>query len=403
MHTDLLDRNYYFVYTALIFLSIGLMTSPTIVAGYQIFIFYPAVVFLMLQKKKRVSKSSLMLLSLCLWGTLSIFYNFDTINNIGKSFQDLRGYFYGVFAILPIGYFFEKRIKKHFILLINLLVCTIVIAFFVGISSAWFNFNILKFEYIDHHGRSGGFFHYMRYGYGSGLLFLLGLGMLFNKDKIKEFVNIKVLIVGTVFCLAAIGTSQTRGALLGLLAGTPLLFYRYRRKLFRIMTVCGAIFISIIIYFSFFSNVTDYRFLNINDGSNSVRASQWYTAVKVAQDNPVFGLGPGQFKHNVTAYKMKYNIWGLEYAAHAHNIVLEHVANFGFVGLVFFLMFFVFWFLEMYSLNSDFGWVVCSYIVAFFVSGQVELIFDALNSSLLFFIYSMSQYFYLKKTDQVVA
>ena len=396
MQLQVPDYKYRFIFAALIFLALGLMTSPTIVAGYQILIIIPAFLTLYKAKNKKLSKSSLMLLALGLWGLLSALYNLNTLQGAGKSFREVTSYFYGVLFIFPLTYFFRQGIQRHWKIILNMLITTIILAFFVGISKAWFHFDPVKFKFIEHHGRSGGFFNYMRYGYSSGLMFVLGLGMLLNREKIKDFLNIKYLMVGVCFCLAAIGSSQTRGALLGIITATPFLLYRYQRRVFKWVVVAGGIFIAIVVYFSFISNVTKLRFLNINDGSNNVRVSQWYTALKVAQDNPVFGVGPDQFSYNVTTYKKKYDIWGQHYSAHAHNIVLEHLANYGFVGLLFFLLFFAFWLSEMLSLKTDFGWIVGCYILGFFVSGQVEMLFDVVNSNLLFFIYSYSQYIYSK-------
>ena len=151
------------------------------------------------------------------------------------------------------------------------------------------------------------------------------------------------------------------------------------------------------IYFSFISQTTKYRFLNVNQGSNSVRATQWKIALKATEENPVFGLGPDQFSYNVKHYKEKYGYPYKWYSGHAHNVFLEHMANYGYFGGVLLLIFFVTWFFEMLALKNDFGWIIASYILAFFTSGQVEVIFDVINSHILVFIYALSQsYIYFK-------
>jgi O-antigen ligase len=109
------------------------------------------------------------------------------------------------------------------------------------------------------------------------------------------------------------------------------------------------------------------------------------------QEKPLFGLGADQFSYNVKSIKEKYNIWSQEYSGHSHNILLEHAANYGIPGLLAFICFLVFWFLELVKNGSDFAWVIASYLVAFTVGGQVELLFDVINSHLIFFIYSLSQ------------
>jgi O-antigen ligase len=391
------DLRYKFILGALICLVLGLLTSPTIVAGFQILMLIPALITLFKSNDRKLPISSYLLLAVGSWGLISATYNFGNLHSISKSYREATYYFYGVLFIFPLRYFFEKCQAKHVRLLLNILVFTIVVAFFVGITKSWFKFDIVKFKAVpDHHNRSGGFLNYMRYGYGSAMLALLGIGLLFNKEKIKEYVNIKVLITGVVFCLMAIGTSQTRGALLGLVIGLPFLLLRFRPKLFKILSIIAAFFICVVAYFSFVSKATDYRFLNINDGSNSARVTQWLSAFRAAQDNPVFGLGPDEFSYHAIEYKIKYNIGVQYYGAHAHNILLEHAANIGIVGVSFLILFFIFWFKEMISLKNDFGWVIASYILAFLSSGQVENLFDVVNSNIIFFVYSYSQYVYGK-------
>lgn len=390
MHTS--DKKYKFIYTALIFLALGLMTSPTVLAGYQIFIIIPALLLIKpLKNEIKIPKSSWILIAISLWGFISAIYNFDHLIKPSKSFGELKYYLSGVLCIFPLFYFLKKGANRHLKVVLNILCVTIIIAFFVGISKAWFQFNPVKMSFGDYHDRSGGFVNYMRYGYGSSLLFLLGLGMFFNRDKLKEIITPKLFYPALTLSLMAIATSQTRGALLALLAGLPVLLFWYKRKLSIILVLLGAIFASVIIYFSFVSQSTKYRFININQSSNAVRTSQWQTALAAVKEKPIFGLGPDQFSYNVKEIKKKYGIRYDYYSGHAHNIVLEHAANYGYVGAILLILFFIIWFFEMIKLKTAIGFVVSSYIVAFFIGGQVELLFDVLNSHILFFVYSLSQ------------
>jgi O-antigen ligase len=394
MHTNKLDRKYYFIYTALIFLALGLMVSPTIVAGYHIFITIPAfLIFWKYKNEIKVPKSSYILIAISVWGLTSAFYNLDTLIKPLKSFQDVKYYLLGVLCIYPLKYFLEQGSKRHLKVILNILCITIIIAFFVGISKSLFQFNIVKMSFGDYHNRSGGFVNYMRYGYASALLFILGLNIFLNRtnDKVREIITPKLFYPALLLCFLAIGTSQCRGALLSVLASLPFLLWRYKPKVTIILLFLGSIFAAMVIYFSFISQSTKYRFLNINQGSNAVRVSQWQTALSVISEKPLLGLGPDQFSYNVKEYKTKYKIKYDYYSSHAHNILLEHGANYGIPGMVLLIIFFILWFIEMMSMKSVFGWAVGSYLIAFFVGGQVELLFDVINSHLLFFIYSFSQ------------
>ena len=146
-----------------------------------------------------------------------------------------------------------------------------------------------------------------------------------------------------------------------------------------------------------FTGVIKNRFINIKDGSNTVRMSQFYSAAMAIKDNPVLGLGPDQFSYNVPRIKKEYDIWAKDYSGHAHNIFLEHGANYGVLGIILLFGFLLVWFIEMVSMKSAFGWAIASYIMAFTAAGQVELLFDNTNSHIMFFIYSLSQAFKLKE------
>ena len=159
----------------------------------------------------------------------------------------------------------------------------------------------------------------------------------------------------------------------------------------------GGVFFVIVLFFTI-TQTSQYRFLNVYQGSNSVRLSQWQTALKVIEEKPLLGLGPDQFSYNAIPYKLKYDIPFEYYGSHAHNILLEHGAAYGIVGLIFLIGFFMTWFLELVRLKDDISWIFCSYIIGYFCSGQVELLFDVVNSHLLFFMYSLSQvYIHTKK------
>lgn len=403
MHTKQITTLYRFIFTALIFLFLGLTTSPTGVSGYHIIIFIPALILLFRgQGRFKLSGSSISLILLFLWGLLSTIVNFDTIIKPNKAFQDIKYYAFGVLCIPAIQYFIKFDIKKHQRILLNILLITVVIGFFVGVSKAYFSFDPVKWRFGEFHERSGGFNNYMRYGYSSGFMLLLSVGAFLFRGKIKEYVGFKWLIVFMLFNFTAIITSQTRGAVLGIIVASPFLLFKFRPLAAKVISGVGACLLILITVVSFSKELSrgDNRMININDGSNKKRLSQFYSAAMAIKDNPVFGLGADQFSYNVKDIKNKYNIWAKDYSGHAHNIFLEHGANYGIPGMLLFLSFLILWFVEMIKLKSDFGWIVASYILAYTTSGQVELVLDVINSHLLFFIYSFSQVAIINKNQK---
>jgi O-antigen ligase len=385
------EKLYKWMTWAFYFLMLGFLASPTIVSLYHILFVVPAILVFIKGEKIQLSKSAWSLLLLTLWGLIATLVNAGSIIKPFKAYQELQYYLFGALFIQAFHFYFKRtdhHMLKKFIKIVGVVV---VVAFFVGISKAWFGFDPVKMRFGDYHVRSGGFTNYMRYGYASSFLFLLGIGAYLNREKLKNIIASKWFYAGTLFSFCAIFTSQTRGALLGLIIAIPFLFLRYKPRFAKIAIGLGSIFLAIVLYISFSGVNTGSRFLNIKDGSNTVRMSQFLSAVKAIEENPVFGLGADQFSYNVTRLKEKYDIWAKHYSGHAHNIFLEHGANYGLVGLLIFTAFLVLWFIEMIKRRDDLGWVIASYILAFTAAGMVENLFDNTNSHLIFFLYTFSQ------------
>ena len=392
MHTNKLDKKYSFIFWGLIFLFLGLTSSPTLVSGYHILIFIPTLFIFKDGLSYKLKPSSWALLVLSLWALVATLYNEASLIKPFKAYQELKYYLFGVFCIGTLTYFLNKSPKRHIKLLLNLLLFAVVVGFFVGIARSKFGFDPVKWRYVPgrYHERVGGFSNYMRYGYSSALMLVLACGAWFNFDKVKGIVSKNWLIVFTFFSVLAITFSETRGAILASVSGISFLLIKYRPLIGKVLVGLGVTAVISIGVYSFSTKSTN-RYLNINDASNNVRLSQFYSAFKSIQEKPIFGLGADQFSYNVIDIKKRYGIWADDYEGHAHNIFLEHGANYGIPGLIAFISFLILWFLEMIRRKDNLGWIIASYIVAFVIGGQVELLFDVINSHLIFFLYSFSQ------------
>ena len=391
MHTD--TKKFKFIYWGLILFALGLTASPTIVSGYHILIFIPTIFLFKEGMRYKLSKSSWALVALIVWGFIATIYNQADLVKPFKAYQELKYYGFGIFCIATLTYFFKNATTKQIKVLLNLLLFAVVVGFFVGISRSKFGFDPVKFQYVPgkFHTRVGGFTNYMRYGYSSALMLIIALGAWFNFDKVKKYVSKKWLMTFIGFSVLAIIFSETRGALLAAVAGISFLLIKYKPMIGKSLVglgITGVISIAIISFTKSSSN----RYLNINDGSNNVRMSQFLSAYTSIKEKPIFGLGADQFSYNVIDIKKRNGIWADHYSGHAHNILLEHGANYGIPGLIAFICFLGFWFFEMIKAKTDLGWVIASYIVGFSIGGQVELLFDVINSHLIFFLYSYSQY-----------
>lgn len=391
------QENKYLKWTswALFFLMLGFLSSPTVVSLYHIVIVIPAILYFIKGSRIKIPTSAWVLVIFTIWGLITNLVNMESLIKPHRAYQELKFYFFG-FLFLPILTMYFKKVSAHQVKkLINIVSFVAIVAFFVGISKAWFGFDPVKFRFGEFHERSGGFTNYMRYGYASAFLALLGLGVFFNRKKMIKYISPKMFYPAWILSFMAIATSQTRGALLALSIGVPVILLKYKPKLAKVVIALGVVFGSVVIYCSFIDqSITKSRFLNINQASNSVRMTQFQSATKSIEEKPIFGLGADQFSYNVKRLKETYDIDHKQYSGHAHNIMLEHGANYGVVGLAIFLLFMIFWAIEMIKRKDDLGWIVLSYIAAFFVAGQVENLFDNTNSHLFFFIYALSQVYH---------
>ena len=385
-------KNFSFIFWGMIFLFLGLTSSPTLVSGYHIFIFIPTLLLFKNGLKIKIDKSSWALIALVIWGIVATLYNQEDIQKPFKAYQDLKYYFFGVFCIGTLTYFYTLASKKQIRFLLNLLLFAIVVGFFVGIARSKYGFDPVKWAHVGdkYHSRVGGFTNYMRYGYSSALMFVLGVGAVFNYKKLRDYISLKWLTIFLTFNVLAVIFSETRGALLVIVSGISFLLIKYKPLIGKSLVAIGVVLVLTIGIISYTKSSSN-RYLNINDNSNNIRMSQFYSAYKSILDCPVFGLGADQFSYNVKDIKLKHDIWAKDYSGHSHNIFLEHAANYGLPGLLCFLLFLIFWFVELIKNKSDLSWVIASYLVAFVIGGQVELLFDVINSHLLFFMYSFSK------------
>ena len=107
--------------------------------------------------------------------------------------------------------------------------------------------------------------------------------------------------------LAAVATSQTRGGLLALLVSVPFVLLRYKPKLGKAMYGAGFAFFLLII-FATLTKSFESRYLNVFQGSNQTRLSQFQSALYAMKESPIVGLGANQFSYHVTRLKEKYDL-----------------------------------------------------------------------------------------------
>ena len=81
--------------------------------------------------------------------------------------------------------------------------------------------------------------------------------------------------------------------------------------------------------------------------SNTQRIAFFKAAYLSFIEKPMFGLGYKQFEFNVLDIKKRHNIAWTDKAGYAHNNLLEHLASLDFLERWRFVLFSIFWFIEV--------------------------------------------------------
>lgn len=371
---------------ALFFLAAGIFTSVTILGAYQILFAIPLVYYTYLafkNKNYQLPKSAWWLLAFVAVAIISLVVNFELIPKPSKNFGKLKYYLYGVGGIYVLRAWLAEASDKTKKMLVNLFLLSLIVA---GLYAEWQFFFSGK-------ARAKGLTETMRYGYGSGMILLTLLSAMLQREKTKNWLNLKFSILAFIIGFIGMYLTYTRGALLGFLCGLPLVLYYYRARLG--LTLGGLAVISILgltgVYL-FGSGDYQSRFLvNKNNPSDVIRRSQWQAAMIATQEKPLIGWGYGNFSSQLKRIKIQYDLDAKNYDdAHSHNLFLEVASGTGLIGLFLFLGWVFTWALEVFKAGGLVRALVLPFGAAFVVSSQFEVTFSANNAAMIFFLYAIS-------------
>lgn len=148
---------------------------------------------------------------------------------------------------------------------------------------------------------------------------------------------IKILTIGLVglLVLAMIGT-QSRGASLGLAAVVAYMWWHGRKKILGVVALAilgvGVLMYAPDEYFDRMDTVVNYE----QEGSAMARIYAWNAAVRMANDNPLLGVGSGHFSVKL-GVEYRPPEWGTGNVpwANAHSIYFLVFGELGYPGLLF--------------------------------------------------------------------
>jgi O-antigen ligase len=371
---------------ALFFLAAGIFTSVSVLSAYQVLFAIPLAYYTFLAIKEKnfnLPTSAWFLLAFAAIATLSLVVNFELLPKPSKNFGRIKYFLFGGLGIFVMRAWLQEATDKTKKILTSVFFLSIVIAAIAAI-----------YEYATgEDNRAKGLTDTMRYGYGSAMMLLTLLSAIFHKEKIKNWFDSKVAIPVFVMGFLGMYLTYTRGALLGFICGLPFVLYFYRPKLGFILgglSLLGIIALGSVYLFG--AGKFESRYLSSkNNSSDQIRRSQWQAAIIATKERPLLGWGLSNFHSQLKRIKNDYDLDAKDYDdAHSHNLFLEISSGTGFIGLFVFLGWVLAWAKESFSNGDLIRSLIVPFGVAFIVSSQFEVTFDANNASMIFFLYALS-------------
>ena len=355
----------FLIYAAIIVLSLGLLTSMSLLGLVHILITIPCLYFIKKTNFKEMPKSSWALLGLCLTIIFSVVFNISIMHEGYKPIFKVKYFLFGFFMIAPLSWYFKNYFNQKKISYILYTFCAAaLVAGFAGTIGRLTGFNPVSMKAVNLDRNAG--LHGMVLNYAHNLAFfeIIILGMILSYEEIKNFINQKFLYFVFIFNIYALYTTFTRGALLAFLGAVPFYFFKKHKKYFLITFV-------VIILGSF----AMYK-LSVNNftriGSDDNRYSQWQAAWAGYKERPFMGYGYLNFEPYSKEIKIRNNIENIEFTGHAHNSELEILATTGTIGFIFYMAWIILWLLEVYKRNDLIGKIGLPFIVAFLIGGLTQ-------------------------------
>lgn len=353
------------IYTSLMVLALGLLTSTTLLSLSHIFMAFPAFLFLFKGNYKNYSKSMWALVFLTIIIILSVLLNQEVATKGLKPALKAKYFLFGFASVAPLYWYFTnfydvKKIKY----LINAFCIATTSATIIGLIVFFTGANLLNVSEVQQLRNSGTFGMIMNYAHNMSYFLIIILGLYVYREKTQDFIKPKYLLIVLLINIVGIYFSYTRGAWLAFLAGIPFFYFVYNKKLF--LKIClGLCVLGVAVYFIAGKNI-------IRPDSEADRILQWKAAIIATQERPILGYGYLNFETHSIDIKRRHNLGSLKFGSHAHNNFLEMLASTGVIGFIAFVVWLALWFIEMYKRNDVISKISIPFIIVFIVGGLTQ-------------------------------
>ncbi len=158
-----------------------------------------------------------------------------------------------------------------------------------------------------------------------------------------------------------------------------------REQKIRLAYIIFALVAAAVIFSTIFSSIGQETY------SRNVRVEIYRYAIQLVKSHPVLGIGPGEFQQsveNISKSNLGFQLYGLSYALHPHDIYLTFWLNLGIFGLLFFLIVVIYFFIKIGRSHGAvfLSSALCAAMIAVLVHGIIDTTYFKNDLSAIFWI-----------------
>lgn len=212
-----------------------------------------------------------------------------------------------------------------------------------------------------------------------GMIWPVSVGMWLESRR-------KIFLLASAFIFLADLLTFSRGAYLGLAAGMGLMVFFFWNKIGNRYKIGGAAFLFLVAASLFFNNPVSNRFRSIFDfqeGSNKGRIAIWKEAIEVVRENPITGVGLGNYPKAINP------LASYRDPIYAHNAFLDIAAETGVLNSIIWAGLLLLSAFKLLRSRQEFRFMVGVGIIIYFFHSLVEtaIYSPTVLSLILIFIY----------------
>lgn len=389
---SLLKTKVYLVFIALFILSIGAVTSVTLLSVSAALMVIPSMYFFIHDKHRwqTPSKSQWVLLSMFFWFLLSPIFILDTIDEFFQIFWKLKYIILAFFSVYAFKFSVRQFSGKKWIWwVINGFLLSVIVATLAGLIGLWFGITPLRFQPPCHAIRSCGLYaSYHSYAYIMSLCALLLVGMSRDWERLRHVCSIGFLFFATLVAIVGLVFSLTKGAWIAFFAGLSFFYFKENHK--KSLQVFGLLIALLGLSVALIPKVQQaftQRTIT-NEQRVSLLESAWYGF----RESPIVGFGFGRFSDQISWIKSKYDLNYPLVSGQVPNDYLEILASTGVIGLLLYLAFLFLWLREMFVREDLMARICFPLIIGVMTAGVFHFTMgDRAYFPFLMVLYALSQ------------